>query len=133
MTIQEAIIHCEEKAQQCNKCSEEHRQLANWLKELSEYHKYGTVEECREAMENQRRWIPCSESLPKKFRDEYGELIPFLVCTRDGEVPFRALYDGKSWGDGMMKIDVIAWMELPVAYKEGDQSGNKEDIEDNGC
>lgn len=47
MTIDEAIKHCEEKAEQlkgyaepyrsmgnCEKCAEEHRQLAEWLKEL---------------------------------------------------------------------------------------------------
>ena len=50
MTIDEAIKHCEEKAEQlegyaepyrsmgnCEKCAEEHRQLAEWLKELKAY------------------------------------------------------------------------------------------------
>lgn len=46
MTIDEAIIHCEEVAiqklknsndTQCIKCGEEHIQLAKWLKELKEY------------------------------------------------------------------------------------------------
>ena len=36
MTLQEAIKHCEEKASDCNKCADEHRQLAEWLLELKE-------------------------------------------------------------------------------------------------
>lgn len=52
MTLEEAILHCEEVAEinediayntendnwmvigKCQKCAEEHRQLAEWLKEL---------------------------------------------------------------------------------------------------
>lgn len=38
MTLEEAILHCEEVAI-CRKgdCSDEHRQLAEWLKELKAY------------------------------------------------------------------------------------------------
>ena len=35
MTIYEAIEHCEEIAnEKCDKCGAEHKQLAEWLKEL---------------------------------------------------------------------------------------------------
>lgn len=40
MTIDEAIIHAEEKGKEllkkdsCNKCAEDHFQLASWLREL---------------------------------------------------------------------------------------------------
>ena len=34
MTLDEAIAHCEEKAKTCNACGLEHKQLAEWLKEL---------------------------------------------------------------------------------------------------
>jgi hypothetical protein len=38
MTLDEAIIHCEEMAKTtCAKCGKEHQQLANWLKELKQY------------------------------------------------------------------------------------------------
>lgn len=49
MTIDEAIVHCEEVAEEhtkynfyggyegCDECAEEHRQLAEWLKELKLY------------------------------------------------------------------------------------------------
>lgn len=35
MTLEEAIKHCEEIAKnRCNECASDHRQLAEWLKEL---------------------------------------------------------------------------------------------------
>jgi hypothetical protein len=34
MTLDEAIKHCEKKAQQCGECGKDHAQLAEWLKEL---------------------------------------------------------------------------------------------------
>ena len=41
MTIDEAIKHAEEVAEEkrCEKCGEEHRQLAEWLKELKQLRK----------------------------------------------------------------------------------------------
>ena len=36
MTIDEAILHCEEKAQGCDECASEHQQLADWLRELKQ-------------------------------------------------------------------------------------------------
>ena len=36
MTLEEAIIHCEKKACDNIECSTEHKQLAEWLKELLE-------------------------------------------------------------------------------------------------
>ena len=63
------------------------------------------------------KWISASEP-PKKYRDEYGELIPFLVCLDGTEYPFRAMYDGKVWGDGWGKIPVTYWMPMPMPPKE---------------
>lgn len=34
MSLDEAIAHCEEKAKTCDACGLEHKQLAEWLKEL---------------------------------------------------------------------------------------------------
>ncbi len=51
MTLDEAIKHCEEVAEEhtiynfyggyesCDECAKEHRQLAEWLRELKEYRK----------------------------------------------------------------------------------------------
>jgi len=36
MSLDDAIQHSEEIAQQCGPCAEEHQQLALWLKELKE-------------------------------------------------------------------------------------------------
>ena len=64
-----------------------------------------------------QEWIPASEP-PKKYRDEYGELIPFLVCEEGTDYPFRAMYDGKTWGDGIFAIPVKWWMHIPAPPKE---------------
>ena len=64
-----------------------------------------------------QEWIPAEEP-PKEYRDEYGELIPFLVCVEGTDYPFRAMYDGKTWGDGIFAIPVKWWMHLPVPPKE---------------
>lgn len=39
MTLEEAIVHCEEKACGNTQCALEHRQLAEWLQELRQYRK----------------------------------------------------------------------------------------------
>ena len=64
-----------------------------------------------------QEWISVTEP-PKEYRDEYGELIPFLVCEEDTDYPFRAMYDGKTWGDGIFAIPVKWWMNLPAPPKE---------------
>lgn len=61
-------------------------------------------------------WISVKERLPseEEQRDEYGELVPFLVCERDTTYPYRAFYDGAEWCDGLMRIRGIThWMPLP--------------------
>lgn len=41
MTLDEAIKHAEERASlSCDECAEQHRQLAEWLKELKQYREY---------------------------------------------------------------------------------------------
>ena len=63
-----------------------------------------------------QEWISVAEP-PKEYRDEYGELIPFLVCAEGTDYPFRAMYDGKTWGDGIFAIHVKWWMQLPQPPK----------------
>ena len=63
-----------------------------------------------------QEWISVEEP-PKEYRDEYGELIPFLVCAEGTDYPFRAMYDGKTWGDGIFAIHVKWWMPLPQPPK----------------
>ena len=67
MTLDEAIKHCEEVADtKCNECGNEHRQLAEWLKELKQ-------------LKEQTRWIPVSKGLP----EDIGE---YLVTVIDEDV-----------------------------------------------
>ena len=63
-----------------------------------------------------QKWTSVAEP-PKEYRDEYGELIPFLVCAEGTDYPFRAMYDGKTWGDGIFAIHVKWWMPLPKPPK----------------
>ena len=62
------------------------------------------------------KWIPASEP-PKKYRDEYGIPIPFLVCTAGQEYPFKTFYDGKKWGARGQDVSVTHWMPLPKPPK----------------
>ena len=64
-----------------------------------------------------QEWNSAKEP-PKEYRDECMELIPFLVCESGTKYPFRAVYDGKVWGDGWSKIPVTHWMPLPEPPKE---------------
>lgn len=67
-----------------------------------------------------QEWISVAERLPSEDeqRDEYEELVPFLVVERDTKYPYRAFYDGNEWGDGLMKIRGIThWMPLPEPPK----------------
>ena len=54
MTLEEAIIHAEEVVDRCEvtdggrACAEEHRQLAEWLKELRERRKLPEIIKCKD-------------------------------------------------------------------------------------
>lgn len=60
MTLEEAIIHCEEKACGNTQCALEHKQLAEWLKELQELRRYcsdtKTIEERAKEYAKRRRY-----------------------------------------------------------------------------
>ena len=79
-------------------------------------------------LEAAQRWIPVKERLPTvseyrngdKFKSmDSNELVPFLVCCEDTEIPFRAFYDGKNWGDGWGKQNVTHWQALPQPPQKG--------------
>lgn len=56
MTLEEAIIHAEEVADRCEvtdgdrACEEQHRQLAEWLRELQERRKQPEIIRCGECV-----------------------------------------------------------------------------------
>lgn len=133
MTLDEAIKHAEEVADKkerekqkwgkwlendsdyravaekvsCELCAEEHRQLAEWLKELKQ-------------LREQTRWIPVSKQLPKEneyiedvckyylIQDEYGDMH-VAHLSNVGWIPMDSL---KAIGN-----EIVAWQELPQPYK----------------
>ena len=118
MILEEAIKHCEELAEKCDliaeasktikdnrnyrRCAEEHRQLAEWLKELQRY-----------------QWIPCSERMPTKA-GHY--LCSFKKPNRiDNIYVDLAYWTGGRWY-GHLANAINAWMELPTKY-QGEQDG----------
>lgn len=138
MTLDEAIKHAEEVAnekerfgamgrgnpdkyapspEQCFKCAEEHRQLAEWLKELKRVRELPWLKELKRLRE-QTRWILCSERLPK--RDEivlvsYRGEVHFCKYLDDGSENtwWDYIYDSCIWNN-----DIVAWMPLPEPYKK---------------
>lgn len=99
MTLDEAIKHAEEVAdydcynEKQFKCAEDHRQLAEWLKELKQLRAHV-------------RWIPVSERLPEKNG-------AYLITGRQGAVNKQRYHDGHWYGNW----SVLAWMPLPEPYK----------------
>ena len=82
-----------------------------------------TAENLYNAGYRKQEWISVEERLPteEEYRDEYCELIPLLVVEKGTTYPYRAMYDGSEWGDGLMKIRGIThWMPLPEAPKGDD-------------
>ncbi len=67
-------------------------------------------------------WIPVTERLPEMPKEnqelDYSPLDMYLVSINKEGYPVRALWDGKNFGDGMVKLDVKAWMPFPEPYKE---------------
>jgi len=113
MTIDEAIKHAEEVAEEqvkrCEKCAEQHRQLEEWLKELKQ-------------LREQTRWIPVTEDTPPK-----GTIC--LWCNKQrsvfaSEITYRNernSYVGKHgyFSNGLENYgDIVAWQPLPEPYKE---------------
>jgi len=144
MTLDEAIKHCEEVAEEkeneaqdleyskldwrheankCSKCAEEHRKLATWLKELKQ------LKEQMSSSEKPNKWIPLTKRpMTEKEREEYEGII-ILNCPlpEDGEevlisyggyVSIDTFHDddGCYFEDAEID-DVEAWMPLPPSYK----------------
>jgi len=134
MTLDEAIKHCKEVAEElrnvdmgeldalycgdteciearkndCIECADEHKQLANWLKELKQ-------------LREQTRWISCGERQPK----ENGNYLAFYR-TSDGTTSLEfMMVDHCNAGGGWLHEEnerkaykkVIAWMPLPTSYR----------------
>ena len=87
----------------CLKCAEEHRQLAEWLKDYKR-------------LLEQTRWIPVTKKLP-----EYDEDVLCYLKTGEMAVLYRdTQWEQEVWLDGGFgtgSYDVIAWMPLPKPYE----------------
>ena len=114
MTLDEAIKHAEEVAKQneekrCCKCAEEHRQLAEWLKELKQ-------------LREQTRWTPCSKKPPEPFKlvliqdscggYEISKYIPPRIKPKNHPNG----YWGETNGVDYDYFDIVAWHSLPKKY-----------------
>ena len=141
MKLDEAIKHAEEVADTCEyeaskydmsdsyeshvayqegKCAEEHRQLAEWLKELKR-------------VREQTRWISCSDMLPKENICDDGYVEPsdyVLVFGDQGDYGVSRYWGNRiskkenpnsfsDWMDLDWYVEKpIAWMPLPEPYKK---------------
>ena len=128
-SIDEAIAHAKEKAEELNAhadyyrnhnmpeylpsclgCAREHEQLAEWLTELQER---------REA----DRWIPVSERLPEKD-GVYLVTIQYVAKYEKGSpihtIELLASYYTK-YGKWSLSDNVIAWRNLPKPYESEDK------------
>ena len=112
MTLDEAIKHAENVAdydcynEEQFKCSEEHRQLAEWLRELKK-------------LREQTRWIPVSKRLPK---DKTYVLVTIAVRGRQPHSRSSWYQTGAFHNDNgdywrADEPEVVAWMPLPEPYK----------------
>ena len=164
--IDDAIRHAERIVNECEvasrdmgvptyrrvmdkKCGDEHRQLANWLKELREL--WGRYNELWDAYGDSRManalmlfalklheeddepdWISVEEELPE---EDGRYLVSFkkyvdIPCKVDicnfGETDWLPRDYKKHWffayedNDVCMDDEVVAWQELPEAWKDGE-------------
>ena len=104
MTLDEAIKHCEEVANKCKtghfserikamECSKEHRQLAEWLKELKAYREQSGDEELDFVPEHKK--IPCTLIIGKPCEDAISRRAVLDEIDRrfDLAKPFKQLIE----------------------------------------
>ena len=125
MTLEEAIIHCEEKACGNTQCALEHRQLAEWLQELQQYHKNARKKEA----DRVNTWVP-------KFK--VGDYITdmstiYLVRKVDEDGYWCAMCDddcnpkvGKVWCDSRVEKDLKLYKREPEKEQTTEISSTKE-------
>lgn len=91
MTLDEAIVHAKELSESqsvCEDCREEHKQLADWLKELKQYkeEKKAINKQCKELgwLEDEKQETK-QETNFEHYKDEIRD-ADFDFAVRDGKV-----------------------------------------------
>lgn len=77
MTLDEAIKHAEEKAQDSNAyeaCRKDHEQLANWLKELKT---------CKGLLQESKEWFKALDPNIENTSGELGSLVKKIGLILD--------------------------------------------------
>ena len=84
--------------------------------EIKEKAKADFIALCKDesSSENPNRWIPVSDRVPEDDR-----LV--IVCTESGQVYTDYYFDDQS--DYWRLAKIIAWQDLPRAYKKEDSDG----------
>lgn len=92
----------------CLKCAEEHRQLAEWLKEL------------KQLREQQTEWIPVTKRQPKKSGNYWCTFGGTNLTGKDyytTESDAKEIFAEPEEYTGWHSHNVVAWMPLPESYK----------------
>jgi len=119
-------------AKRCEKCVEDHRQLAEWLKDYKRLKKQEpkwTPVKWHEITDEERR----ENDYPKEWACYLDSIMPYdgqriLITTKSGYVELDECYSddgqilsldsGYDWVD-----DVVAWMPLPQPYESQESEG----------
>ena len=109
-------INCKEYDKEKHSCPRFNRVIKQTLDDA---YRHGETE-AEARFHAQQRWIPCSERLPEQPNPnpelEGKPLDIYLVC-KQGNIPFRAFWNGRNFADGWTTLDVDAWMPLPEPYQ----------------
>ena len=123
--VDDAIEIVKQEAEKYEECYKDCRDCEAYNKEKHHCPKFCKVimEAVNEIEENHNGWIPCSERMPE---EAFGCLVTVIDCNPvtltefENILPYVVGYDGDGWNDSdgeTIPFEVIAWMELPSAYR----------------